>query len=381
MSNTLTWHHVRHATLADLPAMQQMYHHSRQLMRAHGNSTQWINGYPSDTLLRHDITQGVSYVIATGPDANAPLAGCFAFIIGDDPTYHRIEQGTWQEAAVPYGTIHRLACAPGHSGIARCCLDYCDRHAPSLRLDTHADNHIMQHIATRHGFAYCGIIYVADGSPRRAYQRLLPQQLLLPLQQYVETDILPRYNHYDEAHRQPHIQHVIQRSLAMAESYHSNRNMLYTAAAYHDLGLCEGRERHHLVSGYMLRHDKNLHQWFSPQQIELMAQAVEDHRASGTVPPRHLYGCILAEADRSLECYDVMARTLQYSRAHYPHYNKEQHRQRTFNHLHEKYGPRGYLQLLLPDSINREAQQELHALLADKKKLQLLFEKIWEQNY
>ncbi len=363
MNDKHTLRHVRPATTDDLPAMRRMYDHSRALMRANGNATQWVNGYPDEALLRDDIARGVSFVIEEAADGDLTPIGCFAFIVGDDPSYHIIEQGSWSENEVPYGTIHRLACAPNRHGVAACCLEFCDRHAPSLRLDTHKDNLVMQHIAASAGFSYRGIIHVADGTPRLAYQRLLPRQLLEPLQQYVEASILPRYDRYDEAHRQPHIRAVMERSLGMAERYRANINMLYTAAAYHDLGMCEGRERHHLVSARILRDDKQLQKWFSPAQTEAMAIAVEDHRASSHDTPRQLLGCILAEADRNLDCNEVIMRTIQYSRAHFPHYTREQHWQRTLAHLQEKYGRNGYLKLHLPDSDNRQAQQPLPALI------------------
>ncbi len=378
MKDDFPLRHVRPATVDDLPAMMRMYEHSRSLMRAQGNTTQWVNGYPDESLLRDDIARGVGYVIEADNNGADDLIGCFAFIVGDDPTYRVIEQGSWHDDETPYGTIHRLACAPRQHGVAQSCLAFCDRHAPSLRLDTHKDNLAMQHIALRAGFRYCGIIYVADGTPRLAYQRLLPQQLLEQLREYVEADILPRYDHYDEAHRQEHIRAVMTRSVAMAERYQANRNMLYAAAAYHDLGMCEGRERHHLVSARMLREDKRLREWFSLRQIETMAEAVEDHRASSHAAPRQLYGCILAEADRNLDCNVVVARTLQYSRAHFPHYSKEQHRQRTVAHLQEKYSRQGYLKLLLPDSVNCEAQQRLHDLIDDEEQLHRLFDTLYD---
>ncbi len=380
MDNDNSLRHVRPATLADLSDMLRMYEHSRSIMRAHGNTTQWVNGYPNEALLRNDISHGVSYIIEEVTADSTKLIGCFAFIVGNDPTYRIIEEGCWQDNEVPYGTIHRLACAPDCHGVAQACLDFCDRHAPSLRLDTHADNLIIQHIATRADFSYCGIIYVSDGTSRRAYQRMLPKNLLEPLQQYVEECILPRYDHYDEAHQQEHIRAVITRSLAMTERYKANRNMLYTAAAYHDLGMCEGRETHHLTSARILRDDKQLQEWFSPQQIAIMAEAVEDHRASSHSTPRQLYGCILAEADHILDCTEVVARTIQYSIAHYPHFTKEQHWQRTLEHLQEKYSRTGYLKLLLPDSINQEAQQQQHTLIDDEEQLFHHFSTIFDNN-
>lgn len=375
MTNTDNTLRVRPATEADLPAMMRMYDHSRSIMRANGNATQWTAGYPKEELISDDIRRHVSYVVEEVADPCGPplLAGCFAFIIGRDPTYTLIEEGSWEDDDVPYGTIHRLACAPSRHGIAASCLDYCDSLAPSLRIDTHADNAIMQHIAARNGFSYRGIIHIADGTPRLAYQRLLPSHLLRALTDYAEHVILPLYDHFDEAHQQPHIRSVMRRSMEMATHYEVNINIVYAAAACHDLGICEGRERHHLVSGSIIRQDAQLAQWFSPTQIETIAQAAEDHRASNRNSPRSLYGLILSEADRDIDSLTVVRRTLQYSLAHYPTFSQEQHWQRTLQHLREKYGTGGYLQIRLALSPNVQPLSALRALIADEPRLHALF--------
>ena len=115
---------------------------------------------------------------------------------------------------------------------------------------------------------------------------------------YIEQEILPRYDHFDAAHQRNHADEVIDRSLALAKHYDVDENMVYTIAAYHDTGLCEGRDTHHLVSGRIIREDKKLRDWFDEDQIETMAQAAEDHRASSGHEPRSIYGKIVAEADR-----------------------------------------------------------------------------------
>ena len=115
------------------------------------------------------------------------------------------------------------------------------------------------------------------------------------IQAYIKREILPRYDNFDAAHRRDHVEMVIRQSLELAEQTGADAEMAYVIAAYHDTGLCEGRERHHLVSGKIIRADQNLLQWFSPEQIEMMACAAEDHRASADHAPRTLYGRIVAE--------------------------------------------------------------------------------------
>ena len=117
------------------------------------------------------------------------------------------------------------------------------------------------------------------------------------LQQYVTENILPRYDGYDKAHSRRHIQSVIDQSMEIfrklsagqmdgGRRYELNPDMVYAIAAYHDIGICEGRESHHLVSGRMLEADMALCRWFSPEQIHVMREAVEDHRSSNKSWPR-----------------------------------------------------------------------------------------------
>lgn len=380
---------VRAATVLDIPAVLLMYAHSKSVMRASGNMLQWGGTYPDEQQLRDDITRGISYVIeehcvttdegAASKEGAMRTIGTFAFIVGKEPTYSVIEDGSWEDDDVPYGTIHRLACAEGVKGVAQTCFEYCDRHAPTLRVDTHADNIIMNHIAQKEGFTCRGIIHVKDGTQRNAYQRLMPHNVCQGLTDYVEAHIMPQYDAFDEAHQQPHIRSDIRRCLEMAERHPVNRNMIYCAAAYHDIGCGESREDHHIVSGRIIRGDHMLLRWFSPAQIEVIAQAAEDHRASSRSKPRSLYGLILAEADRDLNPRTVVTRTIQFGLGHYPYIDKEGSYQRMLRHLKEKYGPEGYLRIYLPDSPNRKDMCALHALIADPAGLRSLFEEIWEE--
>ncbi|MBQ6101879.1 MAG: HD domain-containing protein [Bacteroidales bacterium] len=199
------------------------------------------------------------------------------------------------------------------------------------------------------------------------------------LVQYIEHEILPRYEHYDAAHQRDHIDAVILRSLELAKHYDVNVDMVYAIAAYHDTGICEGRETHHLVSGRIIREDKRLHDWFDEQQIETIAQAAEDHRASSTHEPRSIYGKIVAEADRLIVPETVIKRTIQYGLDHYPDYDKEGQYQRFKEHMTEKYSDRGYLRLWLPESDNATRLEELRKIIRDENKLRQTFEKEYDK--
>ena len=197
------------------------------------------------------------------------------------------------------------------------------------------------------------------------------------LQQYVEAKILPRYDGFDKAHRRPHVERVIRDALALAAFYPVDRDMVYAAAAFHDTGLCEDRATHHLVSGRIIRDDPLLPRWFSPEQIETIAQAAEDHRASLDHDPRSIYGRIIAEADRQIEPETIVRRTVQFGLAHYPSADRETHWQRTLDLLHEKYAAGGYLKLWIPESPNAGKLEELRALIADERRLRTLFDNIF----
>ena len=196
---------------------------------------------------------------------------------------------------------------------------------------------------------------------------------------YIEQEILPRYEHFDTAHQRNHAEEVIERSLALAKHYDVDEDMVYTIAAYHDTGLCEGRDTHHLVSGRIIREDMKLREWLDETQIETMAQAAEDHRASSGHEPRSIYGKIVAEADRLISPEKVIRRTIQFTQDHFPNYNKEQQYQRFREHLMEKYSDTGYLKLWIPESDNAVRLEELRKIIRDENKMREAFEQLFPQ--
>ena len=158
---------IRPATPADLPAILEVYQAARSFMAASGNPTQWGSTYPAPGILEEDIRLCRLYV----DQMDGQVCGVFMFTLGDDPTYAYIEQGRWI-SDTPYGVIHRVASDGSTGGVLRRCLDFCRSQCPHLRIDTHADNHVMQQLLDGAGFTRCGIIYVEDGTPRIAYEWL-----------------------------------------------------------------------------------------------------------------------------------------------------------------------------------------------------------------
>ena len=199
------------------------------------------------------------------------------------------------------------------------------------------------------------------------------------LQQYVEENIIPHYASFDKAHREDHVRKVMEESLRLSTYFDVDVKMVYVIAAYHDIGLCEGREIHHLASARIMRQDNRLKVWFSEEEIDTMCEAVEDHRASNRHVPRSVYGRIVAEADRCIVPYDILVRTIQYGLSHYPQLSKEEQYERYCEHLQEKYAEGGYLRLWVPQSSNAEGLAELRRIISDSSKRRLLFDEIYQK--
>lgn len=200
----------------------------------------------------------------------------------------------------------------------------------------------------------------------------------LDLMTFVEQQILPRYAAFDQAHNMEHVTRVIRRSLTLAQQLGADIDMVYVTAAYHDLGLEGPRAIHHLTSGKILAADARLKKWFSPMQIKLMKEAVEDHRASASKAPRSIYGKIVAEADRDLNPDMVIQRTIQFGMDHYPEYDKEEHWKRFIEHLDNKYSVHGYIRLWIPGSQNEQYLKQLRDLIANPEQLRQRFDQQFE---
>ena len=197
------------------------------------------------------------------------------------------------------------------------------------------------------------------------------------MKRYTETEILPRYEAFDKAHQRDHADYVIRQSLELAKHYDVDMDMVYAIAAYHDTGLAVDRKTHHLESGKVVRNDKRLVEWFTEDQIEIMAQAVEDHRASNKYEPRSIYGKIVAEADRQIDGMTILRRTIQFGLNHYPDLDREGHWGRTLEHINEKYAEGGYLRLWIPESPNAVRLREFQTMIKDTILLRKHFDEIY----
>jgi len=194
------------------------------------------------------------------------------------------------------------------------------------------------------------------------------------LVEYIEERIIPMYDGFDAGHGREHVSAVIQEAVRLAGIYDLDEDIVYTAAAYHDTGLIVDRKTHHIESGRIIRSDNNLKSWFTDEQIEVIAQAAEDHRASSDHEPRTIYGKIIAEADRQIIPESIILRTVQYGLEHYPELDKEGHWKRTCEHMAEKYDEGGYLKLWIPESKNADGLARLREIIHNKSRLREYFE-------
>ena len=158
---------IRKAIESDLLEIKSIVVKARELMNASGNVNQWVDGYPSNEVLLSDIRNGNAYLLLRENKAVA----YFTMVDGPDPTYNLITKGSWLNDN-SYAVLHRIASNGEAKGVFKEILLYASEHYSNIRIDTHHDNKIMQRLLEKNGFVYCGIIFLADGSPRLAYQRI-----------------------------------------------------------------------------------------------------------------------------------------------------------------------------------------------------------------
>lgn len=198
------------------------------------------------------------------------------------------------------------------------------------------------------------------------------------IREYIEKHILPVYNFLDKAHGIDHIRKVIDNSLEIARDYDVDRDMVYIIAAFHDIGMIKGRENHHIDSGRIIMEDKFLKGIYSLKDRTLMKEAVEDHRASNNYEPRSIYGKIVSEGDRDLDYYTILKRTIEFGLVSDKDIKMEEHYLRSREHIIDKYGENGYINLWLDTNKNRENLKIIREKLNDEKELRRDFELIYE---
>lgn len=161
---------IRKTELNDLPTVMKIYARARKFMATSGNPNQWgLTDWPPEKLIRNDISAGKSFVCVE----NGEVCGIFYYDFGKDiePTYAKIYDGAWKNSSA-YGVIHRLASSSAVKGVGKFCFDWAFEQSRHLRVDTHPDNKVLQHLLTKAGFEHCGTIFVTqDSFPRLAYEK------------------------------------------------------------------------------------------------------------------------------------------------------------------------------------------------------------------
>ena len=198
------------------------------------------------------------------------------------------------------------------------------------------------------------------------------------IRDFLEREIVPLYDNFDAGHGRDHVHTVMSQSMSLASHYPEvDTCLLLTAAAYHDLGLAFGRDEHHIHSARIVRDDQRLRHWFNEEEINIIAEAAEDHRASSGHEPRTIYGRIVAEADRIIDSETIVRRALQYGMSHEPGLDREAQYRRLMDHMLEKYAEGGYLKLWVPYGDNARRLKEFRQTLADEQAFRALFDNIY----
>ena len=184
---------------------------------------------------------------------------------------------------------------------------------------------------------------------------------------YIENNIFPLYSKNEEGHGLNHIKTVIRRSLELSKGFDVDENIVYTVAAYHDLGHHIDRKTHEIISAQMFMEDEQMKKWFNDEQRIIIKEAIEDHRSSLKRKPRSIYGEIVSSADRTISDVDTsIRRAYSYGLKHYPELSYEQSVERVYNFFKEKYGENGYANNYIIDKEYEESIKRFREALSNK---------------
>ena len=184
---------------------------------------------------------------------------------------------------------------------------------------------------------------------------------------YLNSKIRPKYRKHDGAHDEKHLDEVLEKAIELAEYYGVREDMAIVCAYYHDIGLDKGRDYHEERSADYMRMDKTLLKWFTPEEIEEMAEAVEDHRASLKGEPRSLLGKVISDADRVMIPERVIERSFRFNSERYPEKSEDEVLDIVYDYLKKKYGDGGYAKMNLPYKPFLDQRNRFRAVLRNRK--------------
>lgn len=207
---------------------------------------------------------------------------------------------------------------------------------------------------------------------------IIEKEIPFTLKEYLFTYILDIYNTFDKGHGLAHIATVIDSSLKLSMFYNLNKSMILTIAVFHDIGLIENRENHHIHSKNILLQDDNLHKWFSTKELKIMGEACKEHRASNVEKPQSIYGLIVSDADRTTDIYDMITRCYNFTLKHFSDLSVTDRYTRVYSHLTEKYGLNGYAKFYLEESktVIMKPFLEAQEILKDEIKFKDIYYKL-----
>lgn len=188
------------------------------------------------------------------------------------------------------------------------------------------------------------------------------------LKMYIEDNIFPKYERNDKAHRMDHIKYVIKRCFELSKNKDIDINMLYTIAAYHDIGYYIDYKTHEIISAKIMYEDENLRKFFNEQQLKIMKEAIEDHRASLDRRPRNIYGELISSADRNIDIDESLRRIYFYSTEHFSELSEDETIEECYNHTSKKFSENGYANFFLEDKDYEKYLKELRDFLNNKEK-------------
>ena len=190
------------------------------------------------------------------------------------------------------------------------------------------------------------------------------------LKQYIEESLFPEYDKNESGHGINHIKDVIKRSFELVNENNLdvNMDMVYVIAAYHDIGHHIDSKTHEIISADIMSKDEKLKEFFNEEELKVIKEAIEDHRASAKDDPRSIYGKIVSSADRNNKVEDCLRRTYTYGKKLNPEATDEELFLRAYDVLQNKFGEDGYAKYYFKDSQYETFLQELRELLKDKDK-------------
>lgn len=187
------------------------------------------------------------------------------------------------------------------------------------------------------------------------------------LRKHIETAVFPEYEKNEPAHRLSHIKYVIDRSFKFAETVPNiNLNIVYVVAAYHDIGHHIDPKKHEIISAEIMQKDEKLKDFFSEDELKIIKEAIEDHRASSDHEPRSIYGKIVSTADRNNNVESCLERSYYYGKKLHPEYSDDELFERAYEHLKLKFGENGYAKFFFKDEEYEKFLTDIRKLLSNK---------------